>query len=67
MVFVASQPRVLSDEMVLESEIDGKVDGTSINQFVATAVADKISAMKTVDFFAKRSTETVIESAMRIL
>ena len=67
MVFVASQPRGLSDEMVLESEIDGKVDGTSINQFVATAVADKISAMKTVDFFAKRSTETVIESAMRIL
>ena len=34
-----------------------KEDGTSINQFVATAVAEKISAMKTAEFFAKRSTE----------
>ena len=29
-------------------------DGTSINQFVATAVAEKVSAMKTADFFAAR-------------
>lgn len=44
-----------------------KEDGTSINQFVATAVAEKISAMKTAEFFAKRSTEADIESAMRVL
>ena len=44
-----------------------KKDGTSINQFVATAVAEKISAMKTAEFFAKRSTEADIESARRIL
>ena len=27
-------------------------DGTSFNQFVATAVAEKVSAMKTADFLA---------------
>jgi hypothetical protein len=30
-------------------------DGTSINQFVATAVAEKVSAMYTARFFAERT------------
>ena len=38
-------------------------DGTSINQFVATAVAEKVSAMKTADFFAARSADADIEAA----
>lgn len=29
-------------------------DGISVNQFIATAVAEKISAMETVRFFAER-------------
>lgn len=29
-------------------------DGTSINQFVATAVAEKVSALQTARFFADR-------------
>ncbi len=44
-----------------------KEDGTSINQFVVTAVAEKISAMRTAEFFATRATEADIESARRIL
>ena len=32
-----------------------KADGTSINQFVATAVAEKISALRTAEFFAGRT------------
>jgi hypothetical protein len=31
-----------------------KEDGTSINQFIATAVAEKLSAMRTAEFFAER-------------
>jgi predicted DNA-binding protein len=31
-----------------------KEDGTSINQFVASAVAEKVSALKTAEFFAER-------------
>ena len=34
-----------------------KADGTSINQFVTTAIAEKIAAMKTAEFFAERGTE----------
>ena len=42
-------------------------DGTSINQFVATAVAEKVSAMKTAEFFAARSADADIEAARRLL
>ena len=31
-----------------------KADGTSINQFVVTAVAEKIAALETASFFAER-------------
>ena len=42
-------------------------DGTSINQFVATAVAEKITAMRTAEFFAERSDEADIQAARRLL
>ena len=35
-------------------ERQSKEDRTSINQFVATAVAEKLSALQTVEFFADR-------------
>ena len=44
-----------------------KEDGTSINQFVTTAVAEKISAMKTAEFFTSRSAKADIKAARRIL
>jgi post-segregation antitoxin (ccd killing protein) len=31
-----------------------KADGTSVNQFVATAVAEKLAAMNTAAYFAER-------------
>ena len=42
-------------------------DGTSFNQFVATAVAEKVSAMKTAEFFAVRKADADIEAARRLL
>ena len=42
-------------------------DGTSINQFVTTAVAEKLSAMRTAEFFAERQASADIEEARRIL
>ena len=44
-----------------------KEDGTSINQFVATAVAEKISAMKTAEFFTSHRTKADIKATRRIL
>jgi len=42
-------------------------DGTSINQFVNSAVAEKLSAMRTAEFFAERVTQADIEAARRLL
>ena len=42
-------------------------EGTSINQFVAMAVAEKVSAMKTGEFFAARRDAADVEAALRIL
>jgi hypothetical protein len=44
-----------------------KEDGTSINQFVVTAVAEKVSAMRTAEFFATRGAEADIEAARCII
>jgi hypothetical protein len=35
-------------------ELQSEEDGKSINQFVATAVAEKLSALQTAEFFATR-------------
>jgi hypothetical protein len=37
-----------------EVERRAKAEGSSINQFVATAVAEKLAAMNTAEFFAER-------------
>lgn len=42
-------------------------DGTSINQFVNTAVAEKLSAMRTAEFFSERGSQADIEAARRLL
>lgn len=42
-------------------------DNTSINQFVVVAVAEKLSAMKTAEFFAERSRRADPEVALAIL
>ena len=42
-------------------------EGTSINQFVNTAVAEKISAMKTAEFFATHGSSADIDAARRLL
>jgi predicted DNA-binding protein len=44
-----------------------KQDGTSINQFVVTAVAEKISAMNTAEFFEERRGKANRKEFRRIL
>ena len=44
-----------------------KADGTSINQFVTTAVAEKVAAMKTAEFFIARAKRADVEAARRLL
>ncbi len=42
-------------------------DGTSINQFVATAVAEKVSALETARFFQDRKNRADFKAFDRIL
>lgn len=44
-----------------------KQDGTSINQFVAMAVAEKVSAMETVRFFENRKASADFKAFDKIM
>jgi hypothetical protein len=44
-----------------------KEDGTSINQFVATAVAEKVSALQTATYFADRKARADFKAFDKIL
>jgi hypothetical protein len=50
----STYPLRLPHSLKAEVERLAKADGISINQFIATAVAEKLSAMRTADFFAER-------------
>ena len=44
-----------------------KEDGTSMNQFVATAVAEKVSALQTAVFFADREARAEFKAFDKIM
>lgn len=37
------------------AESVAREDGTTLNQFIVTAVAEKVSALKTAEYFSKRA------------
>jgi post-segregation antitoxin (ccd killing protein) len=50
----STDPLRLPLSVKAEVERRAKADGISVNQFVATAVAEKLAAMNTAAFFAER-------------
>ena len=48
-------------------ETVSREDGTSMNQFVVTAVAEKLATLRTAAFFAERRGRSDVEAARRIL
>ena len=50
-----------------EVERRARADGISINQFVATAVAEKLAAMNTATFFAERRDKADFTAFDRIM
>jgi hypothetical protein len=56
-------PRSLKDAV----ERISKEDGTSINQFVAMAVAEKVSALETARFFQERKGRVDFKAFDRIM
>lgn len=56
-------PRSLKDAVTRVA----KEDGTSINQFVVTAVAEKLSALETATFFEERRKRADFKAFRRIM
>jgi len=44
-----------------------ETEGVALNQFINVAVAEKISALRTEDYFRERSTRASLTEAKRIL
>ncbi|OIP97613.1 MAG: hypothetical protein AUK55_04250 [Syntrophobacteraceae bacterium CG2_30_61_12] len=44
-----------------------KRDGTSVNQFIAIAVAEKVSALETEEFFAERAKQADLGRFRKLL
>ena len=51
---VSTYPLRLPVSIKAEAEKLAAADGTSLNQFVATAVAEKVAALRTASYFAER-------------
>ena len=50
-----------------EVEKVARDDGTSLNQFIVTAVAEKLSALRTADFFEERRARADVAGALEIM
>lgn len=63
----STYPLRLPSSVKAEVARRAKADGTSFNQFVATAVAEKLAAMNTAAFFAQRRERADFEAFDRVL
>ena len=63
----STYPLRLPRSVKAEVERRAKEDGISINQFVATAVAEKLAVMNTVAFFAERRNRANFKAFDRIM
>ena len=67
MTSVSTYPLRLPRSVKAAVEKIAKEEGISLNQFVATAVAEKLAAMNTATFFAERKVRADIKAFKRIL
>ncbi len=49
------------------AEIVAREDGTTLNQFIVSAVAEKLAALKTSDFFVDRAKKGDLDAALSML
>lgn len=50
-----------------EAERIAKLEGTTLNQFINVAVAEKLAALRTVDYFRERAARADLAEAWAIL
>ncbi len=57
----------LQPSLLEEARKVSETEGVALNQFINVAVAEKISALRTEDYFRERSTRASLTKAKRIL
>jgi hypothetical protein len=57
----------LQASLKAEAERLAKAEGTTLNQFINVAVAEKISALRTADFFRERARRANVKAALAVL
>jgi hypothetical protein len=50
-----------------EAERLAKAEGTTLNQFINVAVAEKVAALRTADFFRERARRADVPAALALL
>ncbi len=63
----STYPLRLPRSVKVEVERRAKADGVSVNQFVATAVGEKLAAMNTAAFFAARREQADFSAFDRLM
>ena len=63
----STYPLRLPKSVKAEAERQAKAEGVSVNQFIATAVAEKLAALSTADFFAERRKRADFDAFDRIM
>jgi uncharacterized protein (DUF1778 family) len=57
----------LQASLKAEAERVAKAEGTTLNQFINVAVAEKLSALRTVEYFKERAARADIGRALELL
>jgi hypothetical protein len=57
----------LQASLKAEAERLAKAEGTTLNQFINVAVAEKIAALRTADYFRERASRADLRSALQLL
>lgn len=63
----STYPLRLPRSVKAEAEKQAKAEGVSVNQFIATAVAEKLAALSTAEFFAERRGRVDFDAFDRIM
>ena len=57
----------LQESLLIEARRVSETEGIALNQFINVAVAEKLSALRTEDFFRERAARGNVAGAKRIL
>jgi hypothetical protein len=49
------------------AELVAREDGSTLNQFIVSAVAEKLAALKTASYFVQRAHDGDLDQALRLL